>query len=97
MYLRISHGHFDTSRFDEVAAALQGATAVRQLPGYQSSCWGLDQASGALVALSTWDTRQHAMFSRTAANPPDRENMLMDEAGFRLGEPEVYELVVQDP
>jgi hypothetical protein len=93
VYLRVSRGHFDPDRYDEVAAALQGATAIRTLPGYLSSWWALDQADGTLIALSTWATPEQAAFSRAAANPPDRENVLMAEAGFQLDSPQIFEIV----
>jgi hypothetical protein len=97
MFLRVSRGRFDPNRYEEVVIALQGAAAIRRLPGYQSSSWGLDQASGALVAVRTWDTQQQAAFSRAAANPADREDIRMEDTGFELDAPEIYEVVAQHP
>jgi hypothetical protein len=97
MYLRVSRGRFDPANYDQVVAALQGATAIRRLPGYQSSCWAADQTVGTLIALSTWLTPEQAAFSRTDANPPERESFLMEDAGFHLDAPEIFEIVASHP
>jgi len=46
-----------------------------------------------LIALSTWLTPEQAAFSRTAANPPEGESFWMEDAGFHLDAPEIFEIV----
>lgn len=102
MYVRISRAHCNPSQCDEVVAiAEQTNPALRQLPGFQSSYWGVDRAAGALVAVSTWDTREHAGFSREAliaaaggGAGPVAERRIQD-AGYQMDPPEIYELAAQ--
>jgi heme-degrading monooxygenase HmoA len=42
------------------------AAAFRQLPGFESFMSGTDRASGRVIVVSTWDTEEHARFSRDA-------------------------------
>jgi hypothetical protein len=47
--------------------------------------------------MSTWATSEHAAFSRTAVNPPERETVLMEDAGFELEAPQIFEIVASHP
>jgi hypothetical protein len=64
--------------------------------GFQNSCWCLDESTGELIAVSVWETREQAEFSRASANPSDGPNLLED-AGLRLDSPEIFEIVAQIP
>ena len=104
MYVRTSRAHCDPSECDEVLASAQRVNPVlSQLPGFQSSYWGVDRASGAMIAVSTWDTREHADFSRdalisvagvSAGAGPDAERRIAD-AGYEMDTAEIYELAAQ--
>jgi heme-degrading monooxygenase HmoA len=98
MYVRISRAKCDPSKCDEVLAAAQEVNpALRQLPGFQSSYWAVDRASGAMLAVSTWDTREHAGFVRDAlasAGAPAAASRRMVDAGAQMDPPEIYEIAV---
>lgn len=105
MYIRISHARCAPSQCDDVlAVAEQTNSALRRLPGFQSSYWGVDRATGAMVAVSTWDTKEHAGFSRDAVISaaartgagPDAERRIVD-AGFEMDPPSIYEVAAQVP
>jgi heme-degrading monooxygenase HmoA len=100
MYIRISRARCDPARCDEVlAAANQVDPALRQLHGFQSSYWAVDRGRGALVAVSTWDTSEHAGFSREAlaSGPGAAGARRMQEAGAQMDPPEIYELAAGQP
>ena len=65
------------------------------LPGCQSSYWGVDRAGDLGVAVSTWDTREHAAFSRDAllqsAGTAAAARRIQD-AGGQMEPPEIYEI-----
>src|SRR3954464_13443519 len=95
MYVRISRAGCDPSKCDEVlAAAAEVNPALRQLPGFQSSYWAVDRARGVMLAVSTWDTRDHAAFPREslASNPSAAAAAgRMQDAGSQMEPPEIYE------
>ena len=65
MYLRLTRGRFDATRADEVMAAVPAiAAALRGLPGVQDVRVGIDRASGRTLSLTSFDTVEHAQFSR---------------------------------
>jgi hypothetical protein len=68
MYLRITMGRFDPARIDDVMPLAQRITAaIEELPGNQSQELGLDRTTGQVSNASTWDTVEHARFSRETA------------------------------
>lgn len=65
MILRLSRGQFAVDAHDEVARGLSQAQddlipAIRQLPGLVRYYAAIDRASGTMVNVSVWDTREHA-------------------------------------
>ena len=67
MYLRITRLRFDPARADELLRLTQPTTVtIRQLPGFQGFYDGLDRANGTAVAVSLWDTEEHAQMSSAA-------------------------------
>jgi len=74
-------------------------TWLRQLPGFQSSYWAVDRTRGAMMAVSTWDTREHASFSREALIAADTGAAAvsrgMQDTRAQMQPPEVYEMAAQ--
>ena len=92
MYLRITRGRFDPAKADQfVPLAREVNAAVQRLPGCQSMHMGVDRNAGRIAAVSTWDTEEHAQFSReTLGDVMTRIHAL----GTQLDPPEVYEVEV---
>jgi quinol monooxygenase YgiN len=90
MYLRITHVQFDPSRFDDVVPIVQEVTtAVQQLPGCQDVYQGMDRAAGTGVAVSVWDSEDHARFPRDVLG--DAVTRLQN-LGVQFEPPRIYEL-----
>jgi quinol monooxygenase YgiN len=65
MHIRITRGTIDPGRADEVVALQDDlAEAIGRLPGFGSYHAGLDRRSGAIVAITTWETEEAASWSR---------------------------------
>jgi heme-degrading monooxygenase HmoA len=65
MYVRVTRTRVDPARLDEVnQLVLDVAAAAKRLPGNQSLVFGQDRATGEGVAVTTWDTEDHARWSR---------------------------------
>jgi heme-degrading monooxygenase HmoA len=99
MYVRTSRAHCDPSECDQVLASAERTNpALSQLPGFRSSYWGVDRDKGAFIAVSTWDTREHANFSRDAlvavAGPAASIAL---SPGAAMDPPEIYEVAAQIP
>jgi len=64
MYMRVTHAQYaDPATLDSEAATQlwqELSSHVRGLPGNQSYTRGLDRASGRTIAISIWDTEEHA-------------------------------------
>jgi len=58
--------------------------------GCQSYAGAVDRASGRLRAVSTWDTEEHARFSRDALGQSAVSRL--QAAGVQLDPPEFYEV-----
>ena len=53
MYVRTSRAHCDPSECDDVLAFAERTNpALSQLPGFQSSYWGVDRVKGTFIAVS---------------------------------------------
>jgi hypothetical protein len=91
MYIRFTRGHFDPARYDEVVATIAELSAIAgRLPCYQGNQGGYDRAGGRFIALSFWDTVEHATFPRaTVADLVPRLRAL----GIQMDPPEIYESV----
>ncbi len=93
MYLRISRGRFDTSKYDELLG-LAGdiLTAVSSQPGFQSYHGGVNRAGGTLVAVSGWDSEEHANFPREALGAIMPR---LQALSVQLEPADIYEVVIQ--
>ncbi|MBI3943498.1 MAG: hypothetical protein HY326_10840 [Chloroflexi bacterium] len=65
MYIRLSRATFDPAKFAEINAMLLHSQeslipAIKALPGSLNYYAGIDQASGTMVNISTWETAEHA-------------------------------------
>ena len=93
MYLRTTRGRFDPARYDELVPLMREVNAgVQALPGCQGIQSGLDRSGGRLVAVSTWDTAEHANFSRDAGSLGEVVRRTQ-AIGVQLEPPEIYEIV----
>ena len=91
MWMRVTRGRVDTTKADEALMQLAQdvAAAIKRLPGCQSYVGGGDRASGQTIAVSTWDTEEHARFSRDALGDiPSR----MQALGGQVDQPEFFEV-----
>ena len=94
MYLRITRGRFDPARYEVLLPLSQQIrAAVQALPGCQSMHSGIDRNGGRLVAVSTWDTAEHANFSRETASGLGELVRRTEAIGVQLEPPEIYEIV----
>ncbi len=89
MHIRVTRGRFDPAKYDELRGLSRDINAALQrLPGYQGAQTGVDRDAGQLVAVSTWDSEEHARFSRDALG----DVMARIQAfGAQLEPAEVYE------
>jgi quinol monooxygenase YgiN len=65
MYIRISRGHFDPARLEEIRQMLQDsqeslAPALQKMPGFQNYHTGIDPNTNTMIAVSLWDSAEHA-------------------------------------
>ncbi len=65
MYVRINRGIFDVAKANAIIEMLRAseeqlAPALKQLPGLQSYQTGVDAERGTMIAISIWDTAEHA-------------------------------------
>jgi hypothetical protein len=91
MYLRLTRGRFDPARHEAVMPLVPAVTAaLRALPGVQDARVGVDRASGRTFALTSFETLEHAQFSR------DRLSSVLaplQDLGWEPEAPEIYESV----
>jgi len=91
MYVRVTRSRFDPAKSDDVVRlATPIGAAVRGLPGCQSYQGGIDRDGGRSIAISTFDTVEHARFSRDTLG--DSLGQLL-AIGVQLDPPDIYELV----
>ena len=93
MVLRITRGRFDPARYDEfLAVAQEVPAAVSRMPGFQSYQLGVDRAAGTAVAVTVFDTREHAQFPREGLGDVLAR---LQALGAQLEPPEIYDIAVQ--
>ena len=105
MYIRVTRSQCIPSQCDEVLAVAERTNpALQRLPGFRSSYWGVDRSTGAMIAISVWDTQEHAEFSREAlisaatadgAGPAAERRIAYD--GYSMESPHVFELAALAP
>ena len=94
MHVRVSRGSFEPSRADDVRALTESVRQVlRGLPGYRGYRAAVDRSAGTVLAISFWDSEEHARFPREALGP------VMDQvqhAGVALEPADVAEVTVSE-
>jgi hypothetical protein len=91
MYLRITRGQADTANIEAVTQAVPAVlAAIRALPGCLDARSGIDRDSGRSVAVTSWDTLEHAQFVREQLGAP-LERLVA--AGWQAEPPEIYEVI----
>ena len=89
MYIRVTRGWLEPAKYDEMARIVPDLTAaIRRLRGCQGFHPGGDRAAGRIVAVSIWDTAEHARWAREALGEVQRR---VEATGVRLDPPEIYE------
>jgi heme-degrading monooxygenase HmoA len=91
MYLRITRGRFDPAAADRVTPLVsEVSAAVERMPGFQHLYQARDLSGGSIVAISLWDTEEHARFSREDLGEVVTR---LAVTGVQLDPPEVFEVV----
>ena len=69
MYIRLTQVKYAPSRSNEALATVRelGIPGMREAAGICNAWWAMDRQTGHAVAVSTWDTLEHA--SQTLASP----------------------------
>ena len=89
MYLRVTRGRWDPAKHDELVRLVPAAlAAIRKLPGCQDARNGVERSTGRTVSVSTFDTLEHAQFSRESLGEPLAR---LQAAGWQGEAPEIYE------
>ncbi len=92
MYMRVTRGRWpDPATVDGEAGRCCKilVAAVKRLPGNQCHVTGVDRGSGRTVAVSTWDSDEHARFTLDAVGDvPSRLQAL----GLQLEPSEFFEV-----
>ena len=89
MYLRVTRGRFDPAAAEQfLRTSAEVQAALGRLPGFRHAHTGVDRAAGRMVAVSLWDTEEHARFPREVVAD------VLARAGSvaELEPPEVYEV-----
>jgi heme-degrading monooxygenase HmoA len=90
MYMRITRGTVDAANYETVSALFaEVRDAVARQPGLRHYHAGGNAQTGEIVAVSLWDTEEHANFPRESLGEIVRK---MGAAGARLAPAEVYEV-----
>jgi hypothetical protein len=91
MYLRLTRGRFDPARYDAVVPLVPAITAaLRVVPGVQDVRIGIDRTSGRTLSLTSFETLEHAQFSRDRLGPVLQG---LQDLGWEAEAPEIYEAV----
>jgi hypothetical protein len=89
MYLRLTRGRFEPAHYDAVVPLVPAITAaLHALPGVRDVRVGIDRTSGRTLSLTSFDTLEHAQFSR------DRLGSVLQPLqalGWEPKAPEIYE------
>ncbi len=87
MYMRVTRGHLDPVLAEEYVRVVGESTipALQQMPGFRGVHAGADRETGALLAVSLWDTVEQAL-------AVDVIRPQLEALGVEFAAPEVYEV-----
>jgi heme-degrading monooxygenase HmoA len=89
-YMRVTRSRVDPSKVDEANKVLPDIiAAIKQLPGFQSIAVGGNRTTGEAIAVSIFDTEEHA---RWTANPQTDNASRLRAAGVQMDPPEFFEV-----
>jgi quinol monooxygenase YgiN len=90
MYIRVTRSQSDPANIDETTALVADIrAAIRDLPGCQGVQIAVDRLTGKSVAISTYDTPEHARFSRDTLGVPLAR---LVATGWQPDPPAIYEV-----
>jgi hypothetical protein len=91
MYLRSTRGHFDPTKSGEATTLLPDiVAAIERLPGCQGVQAGVDSTTGGTLSVSSFDSLEHAKFSRESLGDAFTR---LQALGWQGEAPEYYETV----
>ncbi|MGB5758577.1 MAG: hypothetical protein WBM50_16805 [Acidimicrobiales bacterium] len=91
MFLRVTRGRVDPSKADEVyAMGSQAEAGVKAQPGCHDCQAGIDRQAGTTVVVATFDTLEHAKFSREDLG--EEYLQALAKLGWKGDPPEFYEM-----
>ncbi len=89
MFMRVTRGTFDTAKSKEITQGIAAiVTALKAMPGCQNVQVGMDTEVGRSIAVSTFDTREHASFGREKLGAAFSN---LTALGYAAQPPEIYE------
>jgi hypothetical protein len=89
-YMRVTQSTFDPANADEAARLTRLVVeTMRRQPGFQHFHGGFDREGGKGLAITTFDTRDHASFDRQQLGDALRESL----AVMQYTPPAIYEVV----
>jgi heme-degrading monooxygenase HmoA len=90
MILRVTRGHFDAAKYEQIERGLQEqwVPSVKQMPGFRSLQLGVDRDTGTFVAASAWDSPEQSEALRATRAP-------FEGLGMRYEGTDIYEVVAQ--
>ena len=90
MYMRVTRGHLDPALVEEYVRVVGESTlpALQQMAGFRGVHAGADRETGALLAVSLWDTQEQAM-------AVDVIRPQLEALGVQFAAPELYEVHAQ--
>ncbi len=93
MYIRVSRARFDPARSDEIQPIIDEMVARgRGRPGLQNFYHGADRMAGTAVAITVWDTEEHASFDRAVLSDIVTR---LQALGVQMEPAEIYEVTAQ--
>ncbi len=91
MYVRVTLGQNDPSKADEVKEAVPAVVAaIQALPGCQGVKTGMNAETGRTIAVSTFDTEEHASFARERLGEPMHRLIAL---GYSAEAPLIFEVL----
>jgi hypothetical protein len=94
MVVRITRGRFDPARIDDVQRVVDEELipALRRFPGFLDYKGGVNRRTGQVVAITSWDTAEHANFARDAIS---EMVAALSALGVTLEPADIYEITAQ--